>query len=340
MKSLESKVTDYYGKEATVFIDKVKDGMGRYDLSEALGCSLWKARRLVTIIKTHDKPKPKIEGVTADEDVDIQDIYDRSVKAFERKEKLSQRRKAQTIEFPEKEICIAFGGDEHFGNPGTDVERAFDEAETIAGTPNMYAWKMGDLADNFIIGYLVAKNVEAPIKVIEQWHLAKAYLDIQRQSIIAVLGGNHDAWTALMSHIDQLKSIVPGGVLYDKDEIKADVFVGDAKFPVWARHKWKGNSIYNDTHGQERAARFDDSSFTIYAGAHVHKGCFFREFQLAGKRKAALLSGTYKMHDDYQRQQGFKANDKSTVCPIILRPDGTFDKMNLKHAASYMNNLK
>lgn len=339
MKSIEQKVTEYYGEQAVKYIDQINEGLGRYQLSKELGCSRWQARQIINIVDSHSTEPPEIEGVTSKDELDIQDIYDRSVKAFERKENLAERRANQRIKFPEKEICICFGGDEHFGNAGTDVERAFNEAEIIAGTSDMYAWKMGDLVDNFIVGYLVAKNVDAPIQVREQWALAKAYLELFNESLIASVGGNHDAWSSMMSHVDKLKSITPKGILYDQHEIKADVIVGDAKFPVKARHKWPGSSIYNDTHGQERDSRFNDQGYTIYVGAHLHRGCSYREFNLDGYKRAAILTGTYKKHDDYKDKMGFKNNDNSTVCPVIFRPDGTFDKMNLKHAANHMNNL-
>ena len=340
MTDLEQKVVDYYGETALPYLPDIAQGKySRYTLSDELECSVWTARKILNIVKSHKKKKPEIRGVTPEEKIDVEDVYRRSKRAFENKRELIQRKQNQSITFGEQEICICFGGDEHIGNKGTDIERMFDEAQIIAETPNMYAWKMGDLVDNFIIGYLIAKNEQAPIEVKEQWALAKEYLQMHGNSIIAAVGGNHDAWTQLTAFIDHNRDIMPKGILYDPDEIKADVKVGDASFPVWARHKWRGNSIYNATHGQERAARFDNPDFTIYAGAHVHKGCFFREFNLKQERKAAVLSGTYKLYDDYQRKKGFKQSDKSTVCPVIFRPDGTFDKIGLDHAQRYFNNL-
>jgi len=61
---------------------------------------------------------------------------------------------------------------------------------------------------------------------------------------------------------------------------------------------------------------------------------------LKGRRKAAVQIGTYKLHDDYARTQGYPDHDMSTACAVILHDDGSFHGMaDLKAAKRYMQSL-
>ena len=100
--------------------------------------------------------------------------------------------------------------------------------------------------------------------------------------------------------------------------------VGPHEFKIWTRHKWRGSSIYNATHGQERGARFDDPNFDVYVGAHVHKGAMAREFIHDAGRRLAMLTGTYKAVDDYASSEGFPRNDASTAVAPTCMTTGRF----------------
>jgi len=146
-----------------------------------------------------------------------------------------------------------------------------------------------------------------------------------------------NSWTMSQTQVDYRRDVCPDGVLFDGDDVQAEVSVGSASYDVWARHKWKGNSIYNQTHGQERAARFNDPNHDLYVGAHTHEGALYREMIHEGQRKAAVQIGTYKVHDDYARASGFPPSDMSTACAVILHDDGSMHGMaDLDAAKRYM----
>ena len=153
----------------------------------------------------------------------------------------------------------------------------------------------------------MAQNMKPSTPVWEQWVLAQDYLAGFSERLVAVVGGNHGAWTQMLTGIDYRRDITPEGVLYDGDEIRAEVRVGAHTFRVWTRHQWRGRSIYNQTHGQERAARFSDPAYDFYVGAHTHTGAVCREFIHEGRRKAAIQIGAYKRFDDYALRLGFPA---------------------------------
>ena len=283
-------------------------------------------------------PAPAIVGTGADTSGDIAAIRAESHRRYQQKARRAETKSRQTVTFPHGPVFLAFVGDQHFGNAGADTERAYRERDLILKTPGAYAWMMGDIVDNFIVGKLMAQNMKPSTPVWEQWVLAQDYLAGFSERLVAVVGGNHGAWTQMLTGIDYRRDITPAGVLYDGDEIRAEVRVGAHTFRVWTRHQWRGSSIYNQTHGQERAARFADPAYDFYVGAHTHTGAVCREFIHEGRRKAAIQIGAYKRFDDYALRLGFPAADGSTACGVVLYDDGAwFPMSNLTAAHRYMN---
>jgi hypothetical protein len=280
---------------------------------------------------------PSISGATAEESFDPEQAIQEQARRFRQKHRRAQKKKSQNIRFDSGPVMIAFVGDQHIGNAGTDIKRVFREQKTIMQTPRAYAWLMGDVVDNFVVGRLKDQNMKPAAPIWEQWQLAEEYLDRWQDRIVAFVGGNHGAWTMSQTQIDYRRDVCPDGVLFDGDDVQATLQVGSADYDIWARHKWKGNSIYNQTHGQERAARFNDPNHDLYVGAHTHEGALYREMIHEGQRKAAVQIGAYKVHDDYARSQGFPPSDMSTACAVIFHDDGSMHGMaDLDAAKRYM----
>lgn len=283
-------------------------------------------------------PAPEIVGAGPDVKPDVEAIREEAARRYRDKARRAHQKAHQRITFPHGPVCIVFGGDQHIGNAGTDVDRMFSEQEMIRNVPGSYFWQMGDLVDQFILGRLIAENWKPSLPVAEQWWLAEEYMNGFADRLLAVNAGNHDAWAQKASGVDRMRDITPNGVLYDADTIRATVEVGEHKYRIWTRHKWRGSSMYNMTHGQERGVRFDSPNFDVYVGAHKHTGAVARELIHAGERKIAIQVGTYKVQDDYALAEGFPAHDASTVCCLILHGDGSFHAMSdLKAALNFMS---
>lgn len=285
---------------------------------------------------------PIIEGAGPRATPRVGEIRREAEARYQAKASRAQQKQNQHIVFGDSEaagpIALFFCGDQHIGNAGTDVKRMFDEQELIKNTPASYVVQMGDVSDNFIVGKLMAENAKPSIAVWDQWELAKYYLHAWEERIVAFCGGNHGAWTMKVSGIDYQRDICPDGILYDGDELHFNVHVGSEAsepFRVMARHKWRGSSIYNVTQGLERSAKLDHPDFDIYAGAHIHQGAVAREFIHNRSRKMALMSGAYKIEDDYAIEQGFGPNDASTATCVVLHPDGSFFGCSNIHAVSH-----
>lgn len=282
-------------------------------------------------------PLPAIEGAGPDPEWDVETIKRSVIARSDAKKERARKKASQEIRFPHGPVCVVFLGDQHIGSLGTDYRRMYEERDLILSIPGCYVWQMGDVVDNFIVRALIQENMKESASVSEQWVLAQDYFDSFKDRLLAYNGGNHEAWTQKLSGIDYRRDITPEGVLYDGDTIRATVRVGNKTWRVWSRHKWQGSSIYNPTHGNERGARFDDPDFDIYVGAHLHRGAVPREFVHGYKRKMAILTGTYKVIDDYALEKGFPGHDASTAVALILNDSGSmFACADLLAAKEYM----
>lgn len=269
-------------------------------------------------------PAPIIEGTGPENDYDVEAIKREALRRSADKNKRAKQKENQHIRFSHGPVAIVFLGDQHIGNQGTDYERIYEEQRIILSTPGAYVWQMGDLIDNFVIGKLMAENMKPASPVWDQWILGGDYLKGFADRLLAVCGGNHEAWTMRLVGIDFTKEIVPGpGILYDADEVNATVHVGGHAVKVRSRHRWKYSSQYNQTHGQERSFRFDTAEPDVYVGAHLHTGAVARETVHDRRRKIAIQTGTYKVHDDYARAMGFAAHDASTACALVINDTGS-----------------
>lgn len=283
-------------------------------------------------------PMPLVGGVGPQDDSDIEDIKEAALRLSEAKKERTRKKEDQHIRFSHGPVAIVFLGDQHIGNAGTDLARMYREQEIILDTPGAYVWQMGDLVDNFIIGKLMAENMKPASPVWHQWRMGGEYLKDFASRLLAVCGGNHEAWTLRLVGIDFSKEVVPGaGVLYDADEINATLHIGDHRIKVRSRHKWKNKSQYNQTHGQEWSMRFENGEPDVYVGAHTHTGAVARETVHGKRRKMSIQTGAYKTIDDFARVVGFPANDASTACALVVNDTGSmFACADLPAVREYM----
>lgn len=287
-----------------------------------------------------------VEGVTAEEQLpNPKEVLRRASDKFRVIKGLMERRAKQTIRFDRYPVGIVFVADNHIGNDGVDYDRMFEEAELIASTPNLYVIQVGDLVDNFIVGKLMKVRMHTTISIPEEWALAKYYLELLGPRLLAVCGGNHDAWTSAMSGVDQLRSAVASlrpGLLYNPDELQFTVEVGGRAWPVLVRHKWQYNSVLNPTHGIERSfERNQAKPFILGVGAHTHVSGLVRQFNAGGRTGTAVLCGSYKLYDSYAQQIGCATPNGSTAVTVIFHPEhGIMGYDNLNMAVEILKNAK
>jgi len=286
-------------------------------------------------------PGLAIEGVLAGESVDEEAVYGRAVREWERSRALQQRRAAQRLHFDKGPVGLAWIADLHFGGAGVNYPRAFEEARIIRETEGMWAATVGDLVDQFILDRMKAERFETRLTIPDEWALLRRYLRILGPKLVVCVRGNHDAWIWKLGGVDYFREVVASvtpRVLYDEADCRFRLQVGEAAWRVRVRHKWKGSSIYNPSHGIERAAKWDQD-FDLGVGAHTHRGGFARGFSAGGRDCMAVMCGAYKEHDRYADEQGFAKARRSTAVGVIFASGQMVGVEYLPLAAEIMRGL-
>lgn len=286
-------------------------------------------------------PTPRITGLTVEEDdLDEDEIWDNAIRKSRRRRETEEKRNGQRIEFSHGPVCIVWIADTHVGSTGVDYDRLSDDLETIESTPGMYACVLGDVLDNFIMGRLKDIRLGTEFSVSQEWVLARRVLRRLAPKLLLSVSGNHDLWTYALTGIDYLREIhalLNPGIVYAKYDSSVTLSIGGRDYVMRARHKWKGYSQYNDTHGIEWAAKFDKGRhFDIGVGAHTHKGGLYRQFVNGGVTGHAIMCGSYKVHDEFPVKVGLPEANEAAAVAMIIDELGESGTNNLDHAAAYM----
>lgn len=333
-------IRNHYGKYQVRINGK---SLGTYNtIDEALKVRDNYVQENQSTIQSNAMKSPKIFGVTNHESYVIQDIWNIAEKNFYLNEEKNKKRNQQIIEFPNEPIAIALLSDLHIGNSNTDYKQLRKDAEIIQKTDGMYAIFHGDGIDNWIVPKLMQLQRGQTVNFEQELLLFESWMNMILTKLIVVVAGNHDNWTFSLSGIDVVKELLKHTtVLYDRDEVRTTIKVGDKKWEFCIRHKWLGSSIYNPTHGIERYSRMG-ATFDVGIGGHTHIASLSREFISNDNRQCfAIITGTYKKYDGFARQLGLPQCPHSGSGAIILNPNGTMLWIrSLEEASQYITFLR
>ena len=294
-----------------------------------------KARRLL------EAPSYITQGDTiGEDDFDEEELWEQATAISRKIKERNGRKNEKEIIFSHAPVCIVFMADLHLGDKAVDYERLDRDIRTILSTPGMFVALVGDLLNNYIIGRLKAIRIVSELSVPQEWVLARRVLRLLAPKLLLSVAGNHDLWTNALTGVDFLKEIhaqLNPDIMYAKYEHKLGVRVGSSLYQMRVRHKWKGYSQYNPTHGIEWAAKFDKGrDFDIGVAAHTHVSGLYRQFNNGGKTGHAVVCGSYVFDDDYANMIGFPEPNESASVAIVIDDKSVFGTNCLESAADYM----
>lgn len=228
---------------------------------------------------------------------------------------------SQEIILPAKPSMVVMVSDIHFGGK-IDMEALEHDLDVILSHENVYVILAGDLFDNFVIGKLQSVQTTQPTTHAQEIKAVEWYLNKLRDRIIVCVSGNHDNWTYKVSGIDWIKELTHGwNMLYDRNQSIFRLKCGEIS-QVWkVRHKFKYNSIFNLTHGQEVDWERGGIDFDVAVSGHKHDVCAVRPFIRHGKKRWAVELGTYKIRDEFARECGYPPCHGNSAA-FVLNPDG------------------
>jgi hypothetical protein len=216
-------------------------------------------------------------------------------------------------------IGIAMVGDLHIGNMATDYKTMLYHRDLIAKTKNLYVALNGDYCDNFIPTSHAAGMFEALFPPAVQKSLAKNYIEIIKDKVLAIVSGCHEAFGQKAADFDLTEYLAKhgeaaylgnGGTIY--------LSLGKVTYKIMMRHKYRYNNQDNPTATVKKM--FEKcGGFDVGVVSHNHIAALeetVKEGMDGYCKRLFIRAGTYKTHDRYGRQLGFSEGDTSV--PIVL----------------------
>tara|TARA_R110000803_G_scaffold82288_1_gene148392 strand:+ start:25019 stop:26254 length:1236 start_codon:yes stop_codon:yes gene_type:complete len=239
----------------------------------------------------------------------------------------------------ERYIGIAFQSDQHIGNPFCDHERLRKDSALIVANPDCYVMHAGDYIDNFMIDK-PRPAMKAPIPPSIQWQLCEHYINMAGDSLMAIVAGNHDLWTAGATDYDPLKKMAQDrGVLYHPYELNLKVIHGEIPYHISVRHKRRGNSNLDPSRVIKKMWDDGECDFDIGVVGHHHTPSVV-PFTRHAVERWALRPGAYKTIDSFGEMCGFPRERPTS--PMVVLDSKTRDIQaftDLRHGLRLLNTL-
>jgi hypothetical protein len=267
--------------------------------------------------------EPQIEGITAEERTNFEgDIMPYLKKIGEKAKQKNSVEANQTITMPNKPFAIAILSDIHAGGKA-DYEAIERDVNIITSTDGMYVGNLGDDTDNFISTKLQWIQKAQPTTFDMETRFLEWLFKKLSGNVLFWVSGNHSNWTTKASGIDFIREGLMGTkCLYDSAQIFFTLKWGDNEQKWLARHKWKHSSIFNVTHGIEVGWERVGLNFDVGLAGHTHIATLCRPFIKEGKKRYAVLMGTYKIRDNFGRECGYPSSVGIGSGAFVYHPDG------------------
>lgn len=289
-----------------------------------------------------DPPPGPVAKIEEQQSLDPQELWDAAFRVQERVQQ-TQPDPWYTIRIDDdRPVAVALLSDAHFGSPHVNYRALLSDADIVASTEGMFSFFLGDARDNFVLSKLSHARHDAEMPIDAELALYQDWMGRVSGKSLAWVTGNHDLWTKTLAGIDLDRLLLPKRILYDPHVLHIRLQLGDAEWCIKLRHRWPYRSIYNPTHGIETSWERGQMPFDIGIGGDSHIGTLFRDFLREGKRRLAVLIGTYKnLGDPFHRQIGKLQCPHDGCGALIFCPDGRIHReWELQSAADYLKYLR
>lgn len=246
--------------------------------------------------------------------------------AFERRHEAVLAKRWRRFKVPtDGPYALMFVGDPHLDDDGCNWPLWEEHVALMEETPNLYAVNIGDTTNNWA-GRLARlwANQDSSAETAKQ--IVRHYLGERDIPWFLWLHGNHDMWDGPVGR-DVFERHKPSYVCMENWQAKVTlVSPSGREVRLWAAHNFKGNSIWNNLHGLERAAQMQDWAHLYVAGHHHDTGYRQGENPHRGFVYNLLRVRGYKFIDEYAALHGFGCHQYGASAIAVIDPHG--DKMN------------
>ncbi|HKJ74554.1 MAG TPA: helix-turn-helix domain-containing protein [Alphaproteobacteria bacterium] len=252
-----------------------------------------------------------------DDDVDAEEILDTMERRFQKRLEHHTSLHWFPIRFrTNKPVGMVVVGDPHLGADGCNIPLLRQHIRCITDTPNCYAVNIGDTADNWggrLIRLYAENNVSKPT----ERRLARWFLQDAGVPWIVWLMGNHDEMDSSFS--EYLKAINAKALPMLDWRARFRLVFPDAEVRVDAAHNHKGHSMWNELHGQIRAAHMDEAA-DIFVAGHHHNWALMTKEMPDGRIIHLARARGYKFIDEHAHRHGFGQQQYGASIMFVVRP--------------------
>jgi hypothetical protein len=222
-------------------------------------------------------------------------------------------------------IGLAFVGDPHVDDNGTDIELLKSHLDLFNKHEALLPLGIGDYSNNWV-GRLARLYGQQSLSAAEAWVLVEWLVNSVHW--LALVSGNHDAWSG---DSDPIKWMAKAArTTYESSGTRLGLKLpGGRVIRVNARHDFRGKSQWSTTHGIGKAVQLGWRDHILTAG-HIHvSGWQYVRDPMSGLISHCLRIGSYKRYDRYADELGLP-NQTVTVCPVVIvRPQFADDDPRL-----------
>lgn len=245
---------------------------------------------------------------------------------LKQRQKLHQRTSSSqdeaTIKFDDnKKVAICFSADWHTGAVSIDYEEMQFNLETILHTDRVYMVTVGDLINNFRKFYSLQPILSQIVSPREQGIILQSILDEfwKKKKWIAACWGNHDIERDEKLYGESsIKNMLSKNLVYFNGKGMLKLIVGEQIYRIKMSHKFKGYSMYNPNHSQNRELKWNSPDADVIVSAHFHQPAC-QNFYEYGKPKCLIQTGTFQVDEGFYKRHYVKGT--IGVPTVVFQPD-------------------
>jgi hypothetical protein len=249
---------------------------------------------------------------------DPHEIIEQRCRAYTRQKARRDAERWYPITVPETgPFGLMVFGDEHADDNNCDWPALKRDLALARETPGVYACAMGDASNNWV-GRLMREYADQSVTRSQTRTLMRWLLSPDAAPWLFRLIGNHDLW----HEGDVLIGLFGGDTHYVAAwEGRIELRAGGERFRIHAAHDFKGDSIYNKTHGPSRAAMFSGGAAELYLCGHKHT-FGHQSFEIEETRRYvhSVRAPGYKKHDLYAVTKGFGQGEAPGSVFVLFNP--------------------
>lgn len=259
-------------------------------------------------------PKPFDMDPLPDELPTAEELLERRRKQFNRKKDAKEARHLIPVRVKVAgPIGLAFVGDPHVDDDGTDIELLQRHVALFNTHEALLPLGIGDYSNNWV-GRLARLYGQQSLSAAEAWVLVEWL--VRSVQWLALVAGNHDCWS---NDGDPIKWMAKAArVQYEANGARLGLTLPNGRIiRVNARHDFQGQSQWNAAFGVGKAAQMGWRDHILTAGHQHVSGVQVVRDPMSGLISWALRIGSYKLYDRYAEERGLP-NQNFTVCPVVV----------------------